>query len=405
VNLITNADGIIFPGGTDMRTIPLRKIALCLPGVLLMTAALATKPTNVDDFRAFYRAAGLVANAAGAYSNPGATPTTFLPFLRVPSYAWMLRPLHSLGYTGAHALWTAILVLAFGALLCITRERRNDLALAICCSFPAAFSLVLGQDIALVLLIAMAAARLHAANREFTAGLVASLLFIKVTFLFPVALVFLSRSRRGFYGLTTGTAIQLALCFALAGSRWPLEYLAVLRNPLLDLEPRRMLSVRALFAAAPHAGLLFGVAAALVIGWLWFASRRLRFDDAVKVALPLGLLASAHGYVYDAVVLVPLFVCVASLRTWTGRLALFGLTPAPCILLLGNTPAGVFIGSASIIAAVLLATIELYRMQGAAAQRWLLNHGAHDCPTLISPFCRPRRLERCWTDTRNWRMS
>ena len=353
-----------------MWTIPLKKVATCAPGVLLMTAALLTKPGDVDDFRAFYRAAELAGSSAGVYSNPGGnTPAAFLPFLRVPSYAWMLSPLALLGYPSAHTLWIALLVLAFGMSLWMVREQRGEIALAICYSFPAAFSLVLGQDIALVILIAMVTVRLHSANREVAAGLAASLLAIKVTYLLPVGLVFLARSRRGVLGLVAGTAIQVALCFALEGSRWPLDYLAVLRNPWLDPEPRRMLNIRALVAGIPYAGVIFALGAALVIGWLWFAARRLSFDNAMKVALPLGLIASAHGYVYDAVVLIPLLVSVASLRSWPGRLALWGLMPIPYMLLVSEYPAGVFIGSASVVAAVLLASIELYRRTPYVAAR------------------------------------
>jgi hypothetical protein len=350
-----------------LRNIPRARIAIGLPGALLILAALATKPANVDDFRAFYRAAGLVQSAAGVYADPGNTPATFLPFLRLPSYAWMLRPLHALGYHNAHTVWIGILIAAFVLLPWMARERRSELALALCWSFPAAFSLVLGQDIALVALIALAAIRLHAAKREAAAGLAASLLFVKVTFLFPVALVFLIRSRRGFYALAAGMAMQMAACFALEGARWPLRYWAVLGNPLLDPEPRRMLSLRATLAPFPHGYAVFAVAAALAIGWLWFAAQHMGFTDAIRIALPLGLIASTHGYVYDAVVMIPLFVAVASLHNAAGRIALFGLTPIPYILLLGNDPAGVFIGSASVIAAVVFATIGLYRNSRAGA--------------------------------------
>lgn len=231
---------------------------------------------------------------------------------------------------------------------------------------------MLGQDIALVVLIAMAATRLHAANREVAAGVVASLLAIKVTYLFPAALVFAVRSRRGAWGLAAGTAIQFGLSFAVAGSRWPLDYVAVLGSPLLDPEPRRMLSVRALVATLPHANFVFGFAAAFIIGCLWCVARRLCFDDAMKVALPLGLIASAHCYVYDAVVLIPLLVSVAFLNTRSGRLALFGLTPIPYLLVCGNTPAGAFIGSASVVAAVVFASIEIYRTRRVDSAAWPL---------------------------------
>jgi hypothetical protein len=367
-----------------LEKVPWKKAALCLPGVFLILAALSTKPASVDDFRAFYRAATAIHSTAGVYSNPGSGPASFLPFLRFPSYAWMLQPFRTLTYQNAHSLWVALLIMALASFLFIARRRRTELALAICYSFPVAFSLVLGQDIAFVILIAMAVVRLYAEQKIPAAGLAASLLFVKATYLFPVALVFCAKSRRGSLSLLAGVLFQLALCFAVAGPQWPFEYLAVLRNPLLDREPRRMLSVRALLAPVPHSGAIFAILAALVFACLWLAARRLRFEDAITLALPLGLIASAHGYVYDAVVLIPLFVSVASLRTWTGRLALFGLTPAPYLLLLGDAPVKVWAGAGTVVAGVVFAALQICRDRAEAAPAWSLKLTPDSVPR-VSP--------------------
>lgn len=145
-----------------------------------------------------------------------------------------------------------------------------------------------------------------------------------------------------------------------------------------------MLSVRALLAPVPHSGAIFAILAALVFACLWLAARRLRFEDAITLALPLGLIASAHGYVYDAVVLIPLFVSVASLRTWTGRLALFGLTPAPYLLLLGDAPVKVWAGAGTVVAGVVFAALQICRDRAEAAPAWSLKLTPDSVPR-VSP--------------------
>jgi hypothetical protein len=179
-------------------------------------------------------------------------------------------------------------------------------------------------------------------------------------------------------------AIQLALSFVLEGPRWPLAYLALLRSPLLDPVPRQMVSVRALVAALPYGSLIFAAVSALIIGWLWFSARRLRFGDAIKVALALGLIASPHCYAYDAVVLIPLFVSTASPHTRTGKLAAFGLTPIPYFMAGGTNPAAPFIGAALIVSGVLFSSFELYRTgkKGTAAvARTPIK--SEDCPAML----------------------
>lgn len=215
---------------------------------------------------------------------------------------------------------------------------------------------MLGQDIALVLLIALAAARLAASDREFAAGFVVSLLAIKPTYLVPAGLVCVARSRRGTYGLAFGGAIQLALCFAAEGLRWPFEYLALLRNPMFDLEPRRMLNLRALTSSLslPPELLILGSLALLL--WLWVIARRMPLADALILALPIGMLASPHSYIYDAVVAIPLLVMYGSELP-----VLFALTPLPYLALMSERPPLVFSGSLAVVGAVLFGMLRSVR--------------------------------------------
>lgn len=65
--------------------------------------------------------------------------------------------------------------------------------MAMCWAFPSLSALGVGQDTALWMLSVAVAARLWLTGREFAAGLVASLVACKVSFLSPVGLVFLMR--------------------------------------------------------------------------------------------------------------------------------------------------------------------------------------------------------------------
>lgn len=79
-------------------------------GLAVMAAALTTKSPTVDDFPACYRAA----------QHPGAVCATtnsglgghFLPWLRIPSCAWILQPLGSLPYETARVLWLITIAVA-----------------------------------------------------------------------------------------------------------------------------------------------------------------------------------------------------------------------------------------------------------------------------------------------------
>jgi hypothetical protein len=336
-------------------------------GIALMAFAVWQRPAGTDDFRAFYRAAVLASQHRNVYADPSSDPDknsagTFLPYIRIPSYALMLRPLATLPYAAARRVWIAAALLAFLACVWIFPDGRNRIATALAFSFPVACTLVLGQDTGFVLLIALASARIFAAGRDFAAGLAASLIAIKITYLPAAGLVFLAKSRRGTLGFLTGVAVQLAVSFGVAGAGWPRRYLAVLGNPLLDSEPRRMLSVRAVAAGLALPPVVYVAAALALYLGLWVASRRLSLPDALSLALAVGVIASPHCYIYDAAMLIPLLVRVASPGSRAGLTALIGLTPLPYLALMTDTPELVLAGAAAVIAAVIAAGWGVYRI-------------------------------------------
>lgn len=325
-------------------------------GLLLMAFVLAQSPASLDDFRPFYRAAGLLG-----------TPELFgqtqyhaqgLMFLRTPFYAALLHPLALLPYGPAHAIWTVLMAACLVAAFCLWPGDRPRTAVAACWSVPILMALAMSQDIGLMLLIAAVALRLWQSDRPAAAGWVASLLALKATLLLPVAIVFFARSRRGFAALLAGGFLQLAACFAIQGPGWISQYLAVVRSPLLDQVPARMPCFAAFIAGGPLI-----VLAAAVYGWIWWIARRATIATAITAALPLGIIAAPHGYAYDMAAAIPLLAASASLRSPRGILAAIALSPAPYLLMSRDHPnAG---GAAILIAAILFCASRAPRISDA----------------------------------------
>lgn len=343
----------------------MKTLAACATGILLMALAIWYRPAEADDFGPFYRAATLSAEHRSVYADPTFTPHTgqdgkFLPFLRTPFYAAALRPLAALPYQTARRIWIAILVLSVLASLWLFPAGRRRFALALSISFPLGEALMVGQDIPLVLLIALAAARIYSAGREFLAGLVLSLLGMKVTYLPAAALVVLAKSRRGALGVAAGGVIQLAVSYVVGGATWPSDYFALLKDPRLDPAPLRMLNLRVLAEAVSLPAVVYTLAGVALYAGLWLVSKRMSLADGLTLALPLGMIASPHCQIYDAVVLVPLFAQVASLNSRVGLIAFFALTPVLYLVVLLTPAPWLQAGSALVVCATMAAAGQLY---------------------------------------------
>jgi hypothetical protein len=319
----------------------------------MMGFALSQKPASLDDFRPFYRAARMLGSpdlfAQTQYNAQG------LMFLRTPFYAALLYPLGRLDYPAARAIWIALMSLCFALSIRLWPGDRPRLALAACWSVPVLMALAMGQDIALIFLIAVLSLRLWQAGREPAAGLVASLLALKVTLLLPVAIVFFARSRRGFAALLAGSTVQFAACFAIQGPGWIAQYVAAVRSPLLDHVPARMPCFAAFVGGAPLV-----ILAAATYAWIWWIARRESLAAAFAAALPLGIVAAPHCYAYDMAAALPLFAAAAGLRTPRGLLAALALSPAPYLLMSRDYPG--LEGAALLVAAILFSVYRLPRI-------------------------------------------
>jgi hypothetical protein len=331
-----------------------------------MGAAAARHIPDGDDFRQFYRAATLAGAHESVFSHPSFSPAAnaeadFLPYYRIPSYALALRPLAALPYRYARMAWLGGIALAFAGCVWLWPMRRDRLALALAFSFPAAVAFRLGQDIGLLLLIALAAARIYSRNREFAAGLVASLLAIKLSCVPAVGLVFLAKSRRGSLGMATGLAVQFLVSLAWEGAGWPRRYLGLLSGSALRFDPRRMPNIRSLAVALGMPDSVWPAAGLILLAGLFFAARRLRFSDAMILALPLGVVASPYCFLYDAVAMIPLLVTVLSANSWQGRIAAAALTPLPYLLMMSENPVCGPAGGLIVVVSTLCAAVSFYR--------------------------------------------
>jgi len=357
-----------------------------------MAVAASHRTGDADDFRQFYRAATLAQAHQSVFAHPGFSPDTntdgaYLPFNRIPSYAEVLRPLASLPYPAARRVWIGLIALAFLGCLWLSPIRRDRFAMALAFSFPVAMSFALGQDIAFILLIVLATARIYATQREFLAGLLASLLAIKFTWLPAVGLVFLAKSRRGTAGLALGIAVQLAVCFAAGGIGWPGEYLASLRRSNLIFEAQGMPNIRGVAASLGLPDGVWVLGTVIVLIWLYRLCGRLSFTDALVVALALGLIASPYGFLYDAVALLPLVAALASLDSWDGWLASAALTPAPWLLLMTDGSLTVLAGSVLAVASAVGGTTRLTRLVTSGRDPRTASVPLHSDPTpRSSPF-------------------
>jgi len=301
-----------------------------------MAAALATKPPAVDDFPAFYTAAQ---HPGAVYANTNSGMSGhFLPWLRIPSYAWMLQPFGALPYGTARVLWLIAIGVALALFALLWRGERRSIAMALCWSFPVAFGFALGQDTGFVLLIAAVAILLWLRNRFFLAGLCIAILAFKITFLFALAIPFL-RSRRAAAGIGVGVAAQAGLSFAIEPG-WVRHYLAVLRASALDPEPLKMIGIRSIASTLPYPRIAFALGFAALMIWLWHMVADAPIIDGVSSSLAIALIAAPHCYVYDGVLLIPLLAKFASFESWPGRAALFGLSPLPFLLILAGASRG-----------------------------------------------------------------
>ncbi len=210
-------------------------------------------------------------------------------------------------------------------------------------SIPVLTSFANGQDVMIVLALAAAAVYLDQADRPWLAGLCLALCTLKFhLFVFtPVALL-MHRKWRFAASAALGVALELAVSFAVAGWRWPLEYAEFLRSPALHPTPYVPPNIAGITAGIAGNVVPLEIALTLAVAacTVYLCKRAKSFPAAFTLCIFAGILVAGHSYIQDCalLLLIPLF-----LQPQSGsvrQLSLVLLTPFPYFLLMAEGPLG-----------------------------------------------------------------
>lgn len=332
-----------------------------LPAVVLMAGGLAFLAlfayagrgpaiSGLNDFLPFYAGgrlafSGHLYDQARVLEEQARVTGTYgenLHFIRPPWFAAAVWLIAQLDFQTAHLIWE--LVAAGALVLFVFQAMPGSRAVslgALCSSLPALAALLNGQDTPFLLLWIVLALMLVRGNQPFAAGLVLALCQTKFHLFLPLWLVLLSGRRwRLLGGYAAGNALLILVGALVAGWRWPMDYLASIRNDIVTPAAEHMPTF---YWAASGLGIpaaVFGAGAAiLVISAAWLAGRRLDVAESIIIVPAFMMPFLQHTYVYDAVVLLPLSVyCLRSGSTTTRVLAVLALTPIPWIGCLAGLP-------------------------------------------------------------------
>jgi hypothetical protein len=261
---------------------------------------------------------------------------------RPPFYAVLLKPLSWLPYTTAFLLFQIVSVACLCGFVWLNRARAPEIGLFCCFSLPVIATLANGQDLAIVIFVLTCAQLKFEKREDSVGGLLLSLCAIKFHLLLLVPLVPLIHRRwRVLAGGAAGTAAFVALSYLGQGRHWVSEYLAVLRNPILNPGADIMPNLHGAFATlggSRNLELAACCAVAVLVAWLAWRARD--FEVAFAYALIGSLLVSFHAYVHDALLLLPVLVILLTKAAPKAvrHIMLISVLPPVHLLLLAGTP-------------------------------------------------------------------
>jgi hypothetical protein len=257
--------------------------------------------------------------------------------VRLPYYAALLEPLARLPYHAAYLLFQGACLAAALAFAFVSRKRSRAVPWFLLISIPVLTSFANGQDVMIVLGLSAAAVYLDHAERPWLAGLCLALCTIKFhLFVFTPLALLMHRRWRFAASATLGVALELAASFVIAGWRWPQQYAAFLRNPLLHptpYVPPNILGIVGTFAES-IAPLEIALTLAVGAGTVCLCRRAKSFSAAFTLCIFAGLLVARHSYIQDyaLLLLIPTFLRPES--SFVQQLSIVLLTPFPYFLLM-----------------------------------------------------------------------
>lgn len=306
-------------------------------GIVLWLAYGLTRPVPLTlDFPQFYAAGRLVVEHRAADLQDGAALSQEVIDHVSPSLQWVLLPIYGpqvgllmaplgfLPYRGAELIW----VIASAALYawvvqqlfrdCRQLRKYGATTWLLAAASPAFFQVIrFGQLSMVALALTVLGFSLLERGRAFGAGLAFGALVYKPQYALAIAVVFgLTRTWPVIMGALASAFAQLAIAWVYGGTALMRQYAAtVVSAPwqlgALQSRPHQMQSLLALARLLPGPVLPLVVYGGLVVVVLivtyrvWTRSTALRLRQSTLVLG--GLLISPHVYVYDLVMLTPVF--------------------------------------------------------------------------------------------------
>jgi hypothetical protein len=264
---------------------------------------------------------------------------------RLPFYVWLLKPFTALPYRAAEWAWQALMLGCFAAFVILHRQQEPWLPALAVMSVAWYTSVLNGQDVALVLLLAALAVRQARAGRDVPAGLLVAACAIKFHFFVfvPVAL-FGAKRWKMLAAAAAGVTAELLLSFAVQGPDWPREYIRFLLSPNARPAPYTLPNLRGLAMAWEMPGWLESLLLVLTVASFLalLARARMSFRTRMAFAIVGGLLVSHHAFIQDCLLLMVVLAWVGRRSPLRVPVALL-LTPLPYYLLLSEGwPGGLF---------------------------------------------------------------
>ena len=228
-------------------------------------------------------------------------------YIRLPFHAAFLWPLSRLPYLWAYVIWEVAIVAAFVTFVIFWRPPGGQLqVLFASMSLPAFTSIVNGQDCTFLLAFILGTVVLYRRDCKFWAGAMLSLCAIKFhLFLLVPVLIAARREWRLAGGLASGGAVLAAISFAVAGWRWPVQFLESALNPAFSPKTDQMANLHGVMTQIPGGTVLEILIATTVVAAIWIISRQMSFDYAFSLVLAGGFLLSIHAYLPDLVITLP----------------------------------------------------------------------------------------------------
>ena len=265
--------------------------------------------------------------------------TSALPFVRPPFYAWLFWPLAQFSYRTAFLLWSLFSCVCLGAFVLVMRRelpelRRLSLTLTLALVFsyyPFFFTVLQGQDSALLLLIYSLSYAALRRNAQFVAGTVLALGTFKFPLVLPFLIPFAFRKKLkvilGFLLTSLGLAVISLFTVGWSTVVGYQKYLSGIDSIQGVNVPKDMPNVRGLLTALlpaqfPKAGLAAAIllVSVLLMGLVireWEvkpASDRTTFDLGFSLNVVVTVLVSYHCHAFDlCLLLLPIMLILSAL--------------------------------------------------------------------------------------------